>query len=95
MRLAVDPAREAADHDGTGVGDAACEHSGDGPPVPGAGSRPDDRHSRLCEKCRLGVAAQPEARGRVGNPRQQRRIGRFASTDATDRHGLESSVGDR
>ena len=59
MRLAVDPAREAADDDRIGLRDAARERARDGASVARAGSRADDGDGGGGEQRRIRLAPQP------------------------------------
>ncbi len=67
VRLAVDPARETADHREPGRRKLAPEHPGDLRTVTRAGASADDRDGGLREKLGLGASAKEESRRRVAD----------------------------
>ena len=95
MRLAVDAARETADDHDPRRGRLGRQHARDRTSVPGAGTRSDDRDCRLGEELRIRVAPEPEAAGRVGYLTQECRESALAAPQSPDRHGSESSAGER
>ena len=73
MRRRVHAARESAHHDDSGLGKSVRDGTGDLEARPRCGSRAHHRdHS--CRRGRGEIAANPQARRRVGNLRKHRRI---------------------
>src|SRR5919201_144006 len=75
VRLAVDAAREAADHYDAGGGEVAAEHARDLPAVRRARPRADDRDRRAGEELPGAVPAQVQPlRRTVDRPQQWRQL---------------------
>ncbi len=73
VRVPVDTAGEAADHDEARGGELAAEHPGDVGAVRRAGAGADDRHGRTVEQLELAAAAHEQARRRVEDRAEGRR----------------------
>ena len=72
MRLAVDAARETADHHEPGRRKLAPEHARDLSPVPRAGARADDRDRGLRQELGRRFATEEHPRRRVADRTQER-----------------------
>ena len=95
VRLAVDAARHAADHDGAGGRSLRREEPCDRPPVPGAGAGTDNGDGRTVEELGRRVAPKPETARRIRDLGEQRWIAAVPTAYDADRHGLASPVGER
>src|SRR5262249_21859543 len=73
VRLAVDPARETADHDEARRGQLATERARDLRPVARARASADDRHGRPFEQLNRAGAAEEETRRRIEDRRERPR----------------------